>query len=69
MSAALQFEVLTPVGAVLLITPDVDIARAFVRDRTRKVPGLSLRIEEVCTTVTRRRIGQRSQAQLRVVGQ
>lgn len=51
-----EYEVLTPVGACLLKTPDLEIARAFVRERTRKVAGLSLRIESVSTTVIRQRV-------------
>jgi hypothetical protein len=61
-----EYEVLSPVGACLLRTPEHEIARAFVRERTRKVPGLTLQIHEVVTTVVRRRVGMRPQ--LKVVG-
>lgn len=62
----ISFEVVSPVGAVLMVTPDVEIARAYVRERMRKVPGLVLKIEEVSTTVLRRKVGMRPQ--LKVVG-
>jgi hypothetical protein len=66
-----EYEVLTPVGTVLMRTPDVEIARAFVRNRSKKVPGLHLRIEAEETTVKRSRVAvrpkRRPAPQLRVV--
>jgi hypothetical protein len=56
---SVEYEVITPVGKVLLTTPDLKLARKFRRSRMKKVAGLRLFIEEIETTKVRRRVPAR----------
>lgn len=55
MSAVVDYHVVTPAGTPVFTTPELDLARAYLRERAKREPDLLLRLEEVATV--RRTIG------------
>lgn len=65
MTSRIEYEAVTPAGRTVFTSPDQDIARRWVFDRKSDFPGLI--VEEVTTTITRRRV-YRPVSYLRAVG-
>lgn len=54
MTTRIDYEVVTAAGTTVFTSSDEDLARAFLRDRMRDVPGLI--VEEVVRSEIRRRV-------------